>query len=51
MRKINVAVVEDDARLRKTVERVIVNADGCRLAGMFATPPTPSGKSPHWRRT
>ena len=36
MRKINVAVVEDDARLRKTVERVIVNADSCRLAGMFA---------------
>ena len=36
MRKINVVVVEDDARLRKTVERVIVNADGCRLAGMFA---------------
>jgi DNA-binding NarL/FixJ family response regulator len=37
MRKINVALVEDDARLRKAVERGLANADSCRLVGMFAT--------------
>ena len=37
MRKINVALVEDDARLRKAVERGLAGADTCRLVGMFAT--------------
>jgi hypothetical protein len=37
MRKINVALVEDDARLRKAVERGLSGADSCRLVGMFAT--------------
>jgi DNA-binding NarL/FixJ family response regulator len=37
MRKINVALVEDDARLRKAVERGLAHADSCRLVGMFAT--------------
>jgi DNA-binding NarL/FixJ family response regulator len=36
MPKISVAVVEDDSRLRKTVERVLAAADGCRLVGVFA---------------
>jgi DNA-binding NarL/FixJ family response regulator len=37
MRKISVALVEDDARLRKAVERGLANADTCRLVGMYAT--------------
>ncbi len=37
MRKISVALVEDDARLRKAVERALANADTCRLVGMYAT--------------
>lgn len=37
MRKINVALVEDDARLRKAVERGLAGAETCRLVGMFAT--------------
>jgi DNA-binding NarL/FixJ family response regulator len=37
MRKISVVLVEDDARLRKAVERGLANADACRLVGMYAT--------------
>jgi DNA-binding NarL/FixJ family response regulator len=37
MRKINVALVEDDSRLRKAVERGLSGSDTCRLVGMFAT--------------
>jgi DNA-binding NarL/FixJ family response regulator len=37
MRKINVVLVEDDARLRRAVERGLAGADSCRLVGMFAT--------------
>lgn len=37
MRKISVVLVEDDARLRKAVERGLIGADTCRLVGMFAT--------------
>jgi DNA-binding NarL/FixJ family response regulator len=37
MRKINVVLVEDDARLRRAVERGLSGADSCRIVGMFAT--------------
>ena len=36
MKKISVAVVEDDARLRRTIMEVLENAPDCRCAGVFA---------------
>lgn len=37
MRRIRVAVVEDDARLRRTVERVLGKAEACAVVGMCGT--------------
>jgi DNA-binding NarL/FixJ family response regulator len=37
MRSISVAIVEDDQRLRTTLEQVLGEAEGCRLVGAFAT--------------
>ena len=36
-RSIGVAVVEDDAHLRRSFERIITAAEGCRLVGVCAT--------------
>jgi len=36
-RTIGVAVVEDDVLLRRSFERVITGAEGCRLVGVCAT--------------
>jgi DNA-binding NarL/FixJ family response regulator len=37
MRSISVVIVEDDPRLRKTLEQVLGEAEGCRCVGAFAT--------------
>ena len=37
MRSISVVIVEDNPRLRTTLEQVLGEAEGCRLVGAFAT--------------
>ena len=46
MKPINVAVVEDDARLRRTVAEVLASAPDCRCVGVFANGETAQASLP-----
>lgn len=46
MRMINVAVVEDDARLRRTVAEVLASAPDCTCVGVFANGETAQAALP-----
>jgi DNA-binding NarL/FixJ family response regulator len=44
--RIKVAVVEDDARLRRVLSEVFASADGCECVGVFANGATATAKLP-----
>jgi len=46
MKVIKVAVVEDDARLRRTVSEVLASADDCRCVGVYANGATAAAALP-----